>query len=97
MCISLLTIRIEKETHFQKLHVEICAMQPQLKNVIYITVLPFEYRCIRVVIVVIVVVVVVVIVAIVVVGVVVLVVVVFFFFFFFHQSPGHMPQMHRSL
>jgi hypothetical protein len=48
---------------FQKLHVGNCEMQPQLKNVIYVTVLHFEYRCIRVVVVVIVVVVVVVVAA----------------------------------
>ena len=63
-----LTIRTEKETNFLKLHVENCEMQPQLKNIIYITVLSFEFRCIKVVVVVIVVVVVVVVVVMVVVS-----------------------------
>jgi hypothetical protein len=50
----MLKIRIEKETHFQMLHVGNCKMQPHLNNVIYITILAFKYRCIRFVVVVIV-------------------------------------------
>ena len=40
--ISLLTIRAEKEKHSQKCHVGNCEMQPQLKNIIYMTILSFE-------------------------------------------------------
>jgi len=42
----MLTIRIEKETHFQMLHFGNRKMQPHLNNVIYITILAFKYRCI---------------------------------------------------